>query len=51
MPLPSFLALIVSVILAAGLSLAVIHAAGLSFAWAGLAGLCLALLVRSRLWH
>jgi hypothetical protein len=51
MPLPSFLALIASVILAAAATVAVVHLAGLSFAWVGLAALGLAFFVRSNLWH
>jgi hypothetical protein len=51
MPLPTFLALIASVILAAAATVAVVHVAGLSFAWVGLVALGLAFFVRSRLWH
>ena len=51
MPLPSFLALIASVILAAAATVAVVHLAGLSFAWVGLVAVGLAFFLRSRLWH
>ena len=50
MPLPTFLTLIVSVILAAGLSIALVQVAGVSFAWLGLAALCLAAGVRALKW-
>jgi hypothetical protein len=51
MPLPTFLALIFGVILAAGASIAVVQVAGLSLAWLGLFALCLALFVRTLRWH
>jgi hypothetical protein len=51
MPLPTFLTLIVSVILAAGLSIALVQVAGISFVWLGVAALLLALGVRALKWH
>ncbi len=51
MPLPTFLALIITVILAAGSSLALVQWAGLPLGIATLAALGLALLVKLRLWH
>ncbi|GLS88318.1 hypothetical protein GCM10010873_32920 [Cypionkella aquatica] len=51
MPLPTFLSLIIGVVLAAGASVAVVHAAGLSFVWLGLLALCFALFVRTLKWH
>ncbi|KAF0173432.1 MAG: hypothetical protein FD162_1716 [Rhodobacteraceae bacterium] len=51
MPLPTFLILIVSVIFAAGASIAVVQLAGLSLVWLGLVALGLALFARSLRWH
>lgn len=51
MPLPTFLMLIASVILAAGASIAVVQWAGLSFVWLALVALGLALFARSLRWH
>ena len=51
MPLPTFLAMILGVILAAGATIAVVQVAGLSFIWLGLLALCLALFVRTLRWH
>ncbi len=51
MPLPTFLALIATVIIAAGASLALMQWAGLPYSLAVLGAMALALLVRVRLWH
>lgn len=51
MPLPSFLALIAVVIVAAGLSIAVVHLAGISVIWLGLVALVTSLAVRALRWN
>ncbi len=51
MPLPTFLTLIATVILAAGASLALVQWAGLPMGLAAVAAMALALLVKVRLWH
>lgn len=51
MPLPTFLLLILSVILAAGATVAVVQLAGLSLVWLGVVALGLALFVRTLRWH
>jgi hypothetical protein len=51
MPLPTFLTLIATVILAAGASVFLVQWAGLSLGLAMLGALALALVVKVRLWH
>ena len=51
MPLPTFLLLIASVIVAAGMTLAVFQFVGLSLVWLGVLALGLALGVRALKWH
>lgn len=51
MPLPTFLLLILSVILAAGATVAVVQLAGLSLVWLAVVALGLALFVRTLRWH
>jgi hypothetical protein len=50
MPLPTFLALITTVILTAGLSIVLVHWAGVPIGVAALAAMALALLVKARAW-
>jgi heme A synthase len=50
MPLPTFLFLILTVILAAGLSIALLHMTGGSMVWLGLLALFAALGVRGLKW-
>lgn len=50
MPLPTFLFLILSVILATGLSIALVHVAGISLAWLGLVALLAAFGLRGLKW-
>ncbi len=50
MPLPTFLFLILAVILAAGLSITLVHLAGVSMVWLGVLALLGALGVRSLRW-
>lgn len=51
MPLPTFLFLIGSVIVAAGMTLAVFQFVGVSLVWLGVLALGLALGVRALKWH
>ena len=51
MPLPTFLAMVAFVIVAAGLSIAVVHLAGVSLAWLTLPVLVLTLATRALRWH
>ncbi len=51
MPLTHFLALILTVILAAGLSLWAVTALGLPLVWVALGALALAAAVRGLAWH
>lgn len=51
MPLPTFLLLIGSVIVAAGMTLAVFQFVGVSLVWLGVLALGLALGVRALKWH
>jgi hypothetical protein len=51
MPLPTFLLLILTVILAAGLSITLMQLAGLSLVWLGLIALVAALGLRGLKWQ
>ena len=51
MPLPTFLALLVGVLAAAGLSIAAVHLAGLPLPWGALPVLVLALALRVLKWR
>jgi phosphate/sulfate permease len=51
MPLPHFLALILTVIAAAGLSLLIAHSVGLPFVWLAVGALVGAAVVRGLAWR
>ena len=51
MPIPTFLLLVATVILAAGITLALVYALGLSLLWFGLAAMVLTLVVRGLAWR